>query len=130
MKTDYSKLTQDFEAHTIDPSTFRHIDHIRVAYEMLHKHGFLKTSAQYSETIQSIAAKAGVPEKFNLTITLAFLSLIAERIHSKEHSNFDEFIVRNEDLMSKSVLEKMYSAERLQSDLARKMFLLPTCSDE
>jgi hypothetical protein len=128
MKTDYSKLTQDFESHKIDPSTFRHIDHIRVAYEMLHKHGYLTTSTKYSEAIESMATEAGVPEKFNLTITLAFLSLIAERIHSTEHSSFDEFIARNEDLMSRSVLEKMYSPERLQSDLARKMFLLPTGS--
>ena len=129
MKMDWSKLTHQFEAHEIPPSTFRHIDHIGVAYEMIHKHGFLTTLTKFSEAIESMATKAGAPEKFNVTITLAFLSLIAERIHRTEHSNFDEFIVRNEDLLSKSVLDKLYPAERLGSDLARKVFLLPACSN-
>ena len=128
MKTGFSKLTQQFEIHEIDPGAFRHIDHIGVAYEMLHKHDFLTTSTQYAEAIKSMATQAGVPEKFNLTMTLAFLSLIAERIHTTQHSNFDEFIDQNEDLLSKRVLENFYSAERLQSDLARKLFLLPTGS--
>lgn len=125
MKTDYFEMTQEFEVHGIDPSAFRHIDHIGVAYEMFHKYDFLTTSTKYSEVIKSMATKAGVPEKFNLTITLAFLSLIAERIQRTEHSNFDEFIARNEDIIAKGVLANLYSAERLQSDLARKMFLLP-----
>jgi hypothetical protein len=55
MKTDFSKLTQQFEVHDIDPSTFRHIDHIGVAYEMLHKHDFLTTSTKYSKAIKSMA---------------------------------------------------------------------------
>ena len=129
MNTDWSKLTQQFEAHDIDPSAFRHIDHVGVAYEMFHKYGFLATLTKFSEAIESIATKAGAPEKYNVTITLAFLSLIAERIHKTEHANFDEFIGGNEDLLSKGVLGKLYPAERLDSDLARKVFLLPTCSN-
>jgi hypothetical protein len=129
MQNDYSKLTQQFEAQDIDPASFRHSDHILVAYEMLNRYDFLSTSQKYSETIKAMATKAGVPEKFNLTITLAFLSLIAERIHNTPHSNFEEFLSQNEDLKAKNLLEKMYSTERLQSDLARKMFLLPACSD-
>lgn len=127
MNTDFSNLAHQFEAHVIDPSEFRHIDHIGVAYEMFHTHGFLTTLIKFSEAIESIATKAGVPEKFKVTITLAFLSVIAERIHRTEHNNFDEFIERNKDLLSKSLLEKLYSAERLDSDLARKVFLLPAC---
>ncbi len=129
MKIELSELAQKFEIHEIDPSSFRHIDHIGVAYEMFHKYGFQSTSIKYAEAIESIAIKAGAPDKFNLTITLAFLSLIAERIHTTDHSSFDEFISRNEDLMSKGILGKLYSKERLQSDLARKMFLLPTNPD-
>lgn len=60
MNTDLSKLTQHFEVHEIDPSAFRHIDHIEVVYEMLHKHGFLTTLTKFSETIKSMATKAGV----------------------------------------------------------------------
>jgi hypothetical protein len=129
LKTNFSQLTQQFEAHDIPPNTFRHIDHISVAYEMLHKYSFLTTSTKYAEAVKSMAIKAGEPQKFNLTITLAFLSIIAERVHTTEHNNFEEYIARNEDLMDRKVLEKWYSTERLQSDLARTQFLLPICSD-
>ena len=128
MKRDWSTFTQQFEAHDIDPSAFRHIDHIGVAYEMFHTYGFLTTVTKFSEAIESIATKAGAPEKFHVTKTFAFLSLIAERIHETDHANFDEFIGRNEDLLSSRVLENMYPTERLNTDLARTVFLLPTCS--
>lgn len=92
---------------------------------MLHKHGFMVASVKYVEGIKAMAAKAGAPHKFNMTITLAFLSLIAERMHTTEHNAYSDFIQRNEDLMSKQVLEQWYSTDRLQSDLARSSFLLP-----
>ena len=125
MNTNWSNLTKQFEAHDIDPSAFRHIDHIGVAYEMFHTHGFLPTLIKFSEAVESIATKAGAPKKFNFTITLAFLSLIAERIHRTEHSTFDEFLARNEDLLDKEALKGWYSEERLCSSLARGQFLLP-----
>ena len=77
----YSRLTRDFEAHCIDPDSFGHIEHVQVAWEMMHRYDFMELSGKYAMAIRAIATRAGAPEKFNLTITLAFLSLIAERFH-------------------------------------------------
>lgn len=125
MTIEYSELLAEFEALAVNPAEFGHLQHIQVAYEMLHKYSFLDASAKYASSINTIATNAGAPEKFHMTITLAFLSLIAERIHTTKQSNFAEFLEKNEDLLSKEVLSKWYSDEQLNSDLARTHFLLP-----
>ena len=125
MTTDDSNLLSEFEAFEIDPAEFGHRQHLQVAYEMLQKYGFLDTTTRYANTIGTIAASAGAPEKFNVTITLAFLSLIAERVHATGQAGFDEFLAQNEDLLSKNILDRWYSSEQLQSDFARTHFLLP-----
>ena len=125
MTSDYADLTRSFEAQDLDASRFRHTDHIGVAYEMLRQHDFIEATARYAENIRSIAEKAGAHDKFNATITFAFMSLIAERMETTEHRDYDDFIARNADLKSKDILQKWYSPERLHSASARRVFLLP-----
>jgi len=125
MTQHYEALTQSFEACDLDPAAFGHQEHVGVAYEMLRKYDFLTAAAKYADSIRTIATKAGAPEKYNATITLAFLSLIAERMQTCRHDDCDDFLAQNQDLMSKDFLLQRYSAERLQSDLARHVFLMP-----
>ena len=86
-------------------------------------------AATYAKGIRSIAAKAGAPQKFNLTITYAVMSLIAERIEGSPCDEFQDFVERNPDLLSKDVLTKWYAPDRLQSDIARSVFLMPEPKD-
>jgi hypothetical protein len=123
--TRVSDITRAFEAQAIDNSRFHHADHVRVAYDLLGKYDFIDAAAIYARGIKALAAKAGAPRKFNLTITYAFMSLIAERMASDPRQNFDDFVSANADIMSKDVLAKWYRDERLHSDTARTMFLLP-----
>ena len=125
MSTDPTELMRAFEANEINPSVFRHSDHVAVAYEMLSKYDFAQAAARYARGIRSLAIRAGVPQKFNATITFAFMSLIAERAAAAEHASYREFIVANPDLLSKGLLETWYTPERLRSDVARKVFVMP-----
>ncbi len=125
MSKNYVELTKAFEACDIDASAFGHIDHLGVAYEMLRHYDFLSASAKYADCINTIATKAGAARKFNTTITVAFLSVMAERMEAKRAKSFEEFISQNQDLVSGNILEKWYTPERLQSDLARSVFLMP-----
>ncbi|MFQ6548111.1 hypothetical protein AADZ90_009135 [Aestuariibius sp. 2305UL40-4] len=122
---DCAPVTLAFEAHDIDAATFHHAEHVRVAFDLLRKYDFLDASVIYAKGIRTIAARAGAPRKFNLTITYAFLSLIAERLAMKPANDFDVFVGENPDLMSKNVLLRWYDAERLSTDAARAIFLLP-----
>jgi hypothetical protein len=122
MSTD---ITSAFEAHAIDNTTFGHAEHVQVAYDLLRKYDFIDAAAIYAKGIRTLAVKAGAPDKFNLTITYAFMSLIAERLASSQSSTFEAFIAENPDLMAKTALSQWYPQERLNSALARRIFLLP-----
>jgi hypothetical protein len=122
---EYSELTRSFEAHDIDAVSFHHAEHIRVAFDLLQKYDFVDASSIYAKGIQAIATNAGVPRKFNTTITYAFLSLIAQGIAEMEKPGYDWFLTNNTDLFAKNILERWYSPKVLQSDTARKIYLLP-----
>ncbi len=121
----YADVTIAFEAHAIDNATFGHAEHVQVAYDLLRKYDFIDAAAIYAKGIRTLAANAGAPDKFNLTITYAFMSLIAERLANTQATDFKSFAQENPDLMAKSVLNQWYSAERLNMQLARDIFLLP-----
>lgn len=121
----YTSLIESFEACEIDASTFSHLDHVGVAYEMLDNYDFLMAAMKYSDCINTIATRAGAATKFNTTITLAFLSVIAERMASAQYEDFDAFIDANPDLLEGDLLARWYSQERLSSDLSRTTFLMP-----
>ena len=125
MTASYEELAISFEACEIDASNFTHADHVGVAYQLLRRHDFLDAAFRYSNCIKAIAANAGAAQKFNTTITLAFLSLIAERIETTAHDGYGDFLDKNTDLLDARVITKWYTPARLESDLARTMFLMP-----
>ncbi|WFE89719.1 hypothetical protein K1718_26795 [Roseibium porphyridii] len=122
---DYRLLADCFEAETLDARGFSHVDHIGVACQILQRYDFLDAARTYCRALQGIAGKAGAPDKFNLTVTLAFLSLLSERMASTTHETFGEFMEKNTDLMSRSVMGNWYSPDRLNSRSARTVFLMP-----
>ena len=125
MNLDTEELVSGFEAMTLDPESFGHYEHVVVAFELLGKYRYLDAVEKYAKSIEAIARAADAPEKFNLTITVAFLSLIAERRRLCPVGDFESFIEENNDLLDSSVLLRWYSTERLLSAEARQQFLLP-----
>jgi len=109
----------------VDATKFRHADHVRAGFEVLRHHEFPEAAAAFTRALKQIAARAGVPGKYHETITLAFLSLIAERQATEAHPDFESFAAANPDLMETSVLKLWYAPERLMSDVARRTFVLP-----
>lgn len=109
----------------VDPAKFRHADHVRAGFEILRRHNFPDAVAAFARGLKQIAARAGVPGKYHETITLAFLSLIAEREALCAYADFESFAAANSDLMEVSVLQRWYTQERLMSAVARRTFVLP-----
>lgn len=110
-----------------DPADFPHREHVRMAFEMLRRHSFPETALHFSRALRVMAARAGTPEAYHETITIAFLSLISERMEGA--ADFETFASANSDLFDQYVLERWYRPERLESDRARRTFVLPepTC---
>lgn len=108
-----------------DPGRFPHREHVRMAFEMLKRHDFPECGLHYSRALRAMSARAGKPEAFHQTVTIAFLSLIAERMEGGGAADFAAFAAANPDLLEKSLLSRWYRAERLGSPAARRTFLLP-----
>jgi hypothetical protein len=108
-----------------DPAQFPHSEHLRMAFEMLARHDFAEAALHYSRALRAMTARAGKPEAFHQTVTIAFLALIAERMERAEFRDFDAFARANPDLLEKSVLSRWYGPQRLASEAARRTFLLP-----
>ena len=123
--TNSENLLAQFESLELSAPDFHHTDHIKVAYSMLEKYDFIDASVRYASTIRAMAESVGVPEKYNVTITLAFMSLVAERMAHSSYVDTDTFLASNSDLLDKDVLKIWYSPERINSALARSQLLLP-----
>jgi hypothetical protein len=109
----------------VDAAAFPHREHVRMGFEMLRRHDFAETAFRFSAALRAMAGRAGKPQAFHQTVTIAFLSLIAERIDSGDYADFDSFARGNADLLEKSALSRWYPSERLASDAAKRTFLLP-----
>lgn len=109
-----------------DAKTFRHRDHVEMAFEILSRHpDFVTAAGAYASSLRQIATRAGHANAYHETITLAFLSLIAERLARNSYGDFEQFARANADLLDKGALTRWYSAERLGSPVARAIFVLP-----
>src|SRR5882762_6412435 len=91
MHSDCPELER-FVRGEIDTSAFPHREHVRMAFEMLRRHDFAETVWHFSRTLRAMAAKAGKPQAFNQTVTIAFLSLIAERMERDVSPDFAAFV--------------------------------------
>ena len=109
----------------IDAAAFPHREHVRMAFEMLRRHDFAETVWLFSKALRAMTAKAGKPQAFHQTITVAFLSLVAERMARGGPLEFAAFERANRDLLAKGALDPWYRPDRLASELARRTFVLP-----
>lgn len=116
------------EAGAVDPGVFTHQEHVRFAYGMLERYPFGEAVTRFSRGLKLLAAKAGRPEVYHETVTVAFLALINERRALSVSGNWAGFKTINRDLFDKRCLERWYGKEQLASDLARQVFCLPSRS--
>lgn len=113
------------ENGALEPSAFPHSEHVRLAYGMLERYPFGEAVSRFSRGVKLLAAKAGRPEIYHETITVAFMAVIGERRARAGSSNWRKFKANNRDLFDKRCLAKWYGAEQLGSELARRTFCLP-----
>ena len=124
MHSDCPELER-FVRGEIDTSAFPHREHVRMAFEMLRRHDFAETVWHFSRTLRVMAAKAGKPQAFNQTVTIAFLSLIAERMERDGAPDFAAFVRAHPEMLDKSALSRWYRPDQLSTEIARRTFVLP-----
>jgi len=97
-------------------------DHLGAARAARRRGEFFEAAQRDAEGIRASATAAGAPEKFNATLTLAFLSLVAERMGDEDS---ETFVAENADLTMETLRRAGYGADRLAHPKARAIGLLP-----
>lgn len=120
-----AELVERFERGDVEQ--FHHPDHVRVAFAYLRTMPVLDALARFTTALRRFAAAQGKPGLYHETITWAFLLIIHERMQRAPELEWDAFRDANGDLLrwKPSVLDAYYPAEVLQSELARRVFVLP-----
>ena len=120
-----AELIARFERAEVDE--FHHHDHVRVAFAYLRTMPLLDALRAFTAALRRFAAAQGKPQLYHETITWAFLFIIHERMAQAPGADWEAFIAQNDDLLrwKPSVLERYYPGEVLQSELARRVFVLP-----
>ena len=122
------ELLSRFEAATLPTESFHHCDHVRAAFLYLSRYPALEALERFFSALKNFAAANGKPDRYNETVTWAFLLLIRERIaRAGVAQTWTQFADANPDLLTwrENILKKYYREETLSSDLAKGTFLFP-----
>lgn len=122
-----AEFLAQFEAATLPAEFFSHLGHLRAAFLFLEREPVILAQRHFAGAIARYATALGKPEKFHTTVTYALLAVIAARQGVQRCKNWREFVAGNADLLAgaRTLLLHYYTAETLDSDNARRQFVLP-----
>jgi hypothetical protein len=107
-------------------AAFHHADHVRLAWIYAGRCDAKKAEERLLAGIRRFAAKAGVPEKFQYTTTVAWSRLVAaSRKNAKAENRFGKWIARHPEFLDRRLLDKYYLKHTLQSEPARSTWVAP-----
>ena len=115
---------QSFTTGTLNPAEFDHASHIRAACLLLQDRPFLEACIAMRDGLRLIAAKAGKPQLYHETITVALMAIVAARL-ADGASDWQTLVATQRDLFDRALLSGYYSADLLASNKARSRFTLP-----
>ena len=108
-------------AEVIPPGgSFRHREHIHLAYLAVQRHGADRAAGVLSGWIRYLAAYQRAPQKFNATVTRAWTEIVAHHMAvGTPTADFASFADRHPALFDKRLLTRHYNARTLASPAAR-----------
>ena len=78
-----------------------------------------------SEGIQGVARYAGAPQKYNATVSRAWVELVGHHAGRSDTADFDAFAGQHPALLDKKLLRRFYSSPTLASIAARTSWVEP-----
>jgi len=120
------KLSDDdflaaFTDCVLPPSLFRHGDHLRFTWLLLHRKPFDEALTLVRQGIQRFAAHHGASQIYHETLTTAWVKLLA----THQEATFEEFIVSNEHRLKRELLYRFWTPEVLDSEAAKSGWVPP-----
>jgi hypothetical protein len=123
--TDHEFL-QALESCTLPESQFGHAAHVRAAYLYLRQADFVGALDRMRRAIRNYSTRQGKPGRYHETITVAYVALIQQHVCERGPGDgWESFARDNSELLDPDLLGRFYSREQIESETARKIFLLP-----
>ncbi|MEU9040498.1 MULTISPECIES: hypothetical protein [unclassified Kitasatospora] len=108
---------------------FGHRQHVRLTWLAVRRHGAATALGLIGDGIRRTATKAGAPQKFHVTMTRAWVELVAHHADGapafEERENFEAFAARHPELLDKELLARHYRPGTLASEQARTSWVEP-----
>ncbi|MEV7770950.1 hypothetical protein [Kitasatospora sp. NPDC086791] len=120
---------------------FGHRQHVRLTWLAVRRHGAAAALDLIGDGIRRTATAAGAPQRFHVTVTRAWVELVAHHVDaapdveesadsgehdgSAEHDGFEEFAARHPDLLDKELLTRHYRPGALAGERARTTWVEP-----
>ncbi len=123
----HDPLVVAFEAASIDPASFHHREHLYVAWCYLCALSLEEALARYVRHLRQLTRALGAPEKFHATVTWAYVLLVHDAMQRSPNASFDALLEENPALLDhrSGALSRLYDRAELDSDRARRHFVLP-----
>lgn len=114
------------ESGELPEGEFGHAAHVRAAYLCLRPGDFASALIRIRTAIRGYASRMGRPERYHETISVACLALIQQHLCQRgDGGGWAGFARDNPELLQPDLLLQFYPHSQLQSELARKVFILP-----
>ncbi|MEU6079205.1 hypothetical protein [Streptomyces sp. NPDC047108] len=104
---------------------FGHREHIRLTWLAVHRVGMPAAIGLISEGIRHTARYAGAPQKYNATVSRAWVELVAHHAAEEGSRTFPDLVGRNPGLLDKRLLGRFYRSTTLARPEARTGWLEP-----
>ena len=118
-------LVTEFESASVDPARFGHREHLYVAWCYLKELPLEEALARYVKHLRALTVALGVPQKFHATLTWVFMLLLNEAMEEARELSFEALLARHPSLLEKKTLLELYDQAELDSEVARRRFVLP-----
>ncbi|MFJ9691265.1 hypothetical protein [Kitasatospora sp. NPDC101183] len=102
---------------------FGHRQHVRLTWLAVRQCGPDGALDLIAEGIRRTATAAGAPQKFHVTMTRAWVRLVAR--HADEADDFDDFAALHPELLDKDLLSRHYRPGTLTDERARTGWVEP-----
>ncbi|MEV6313686.1 hypothetical protein [Streptomyces sp. NPDC051776] len=104
---------------------FGHREHIRLTWLAVRRVGMPAAIGLISDGIRRTARYAGAPQKYNATVSRAWVELVAHHAAEEGSRSFPDLVGRNPALLDKRLLSRFYRSTTLARPEARTGWVEP-----
>lgn len=121
------EFIEQFENCILDPATFSHEAHLRLAWIHIQMFGVKQAKDNIQKQLQNFVAHVGAKDKYHETLTIASIEAVNHFMQKSISNNFDDFLIEFPQLTDdfKSLINSHYSFDIFNSTKAKNEYLKP-----